>query len=282
MAQLIKPQIKWTEEKILLLKKEYPLGDKKLLANKLGIKYKTLKTAAERFNIKSLQDKNFYKLKPLYSEDLISYYWIGFIMADGQIDNKGQLIVALSIKDKNHLEKLSNFLDVKTHEYISNSSYGNFPYCRMSCQDVFYGKKILKKFGLNGKAKTYNPPKKLIFEDKQFLSFLLGFIDGDGTFSNYDNNCNMIRIELHSSWLNILKFFELELMKLGIINITTGINKRGFSYIKIYKHQNLKLLKEFGLRYNLPILDRKWKSININRILKRKTKDNILKLDNIF
>ena len=278
MAQLIKPQIKWTEEKIALLKQEYPLGNKQELAKKLGIKYKTLKSAATNFGVKSLQDKNFYKLKVLFEDSLLFYYWMGFIMADGQIDNKGQLKLVLSIKDSGHLEKLANYLKIKTNTYKIKTQFSTArEYCRLNCQDAKYGKLLLDKFGLYGKPKTYFPPTKLDFTDRFFLAFLIGYIDGDGTFSKGDKiNCDFIRIELHAAWLKILESFEHQLNKLGAINTKSGLNNRGFSYLKIYKHQNLIWLKSFAIKNNLPILERKWDSINLDRRLKRHVPNNIL------
>jgi hypothetical protein len=272
MAQLIKPQIIWTEDKINMLKAEYPLGNKTELALKLGIKRKTLKAAANRFGVQSLQDKNFYKLKPLYENSLISYYWMGFIMADGNINDKKSLRVSLSVKDELHLKKLADFLNIKMHYYSVKTQLTNniLNYCTVACSDAKYAPLLLEKFGLNKLPKTYNPPTSLPFEDdKYFLAFFTGFIDGDGAFSKGDKvNCDFIRIELHGSWLNTLQQFELRLNTLGIINTKTGLNSRGYSYLKIYKHQNLVYLKRFAISHSLPILDRKWNSVNTERVLK--------------
>lgn len=265
MAQLIKPQIKWTEDKINLLKKEYPLGDKKQLALKLGIKYKTLKSAAQTFGIKSLQDKNLYKLKPLYEDSILSWYWIGFIMADGQIDNRGQLRIGLSIKDKEHLNKIAKFLGVEIHEYKTKNQFSNnklLEYCRLTCQDAKYGKMLLIKLGLSGLPKTYNPPNKLKFPNQKcFLSFLIGYIDGDGTFSKHNGKCSFIKIEVHASWLKILEIFKKQLLNMGIEGMRTGINSRKYAYFKLYRQKNLSMLKRFSIDNELPILQRKWDTV---------------------
>lgn len=280
MAQLIKPQIKWTEEKIELLRKEYPLGDKKELAEKLGIKYKTLKCAARNFKVKSLQDKNFYKLKFLYQDCPLSYYWMGFIMADGYIRQNGQLKITLSIRDKEHLRKLSTLLNINLLEREIKNKYNNklLRYCFITCNDAKYGKLLLQKYQINSKPKTYNPPPNInIKDDRLFLSYLLGMIDGDGAFSKEQNgNCQFIRIELHSSWIKILEEIKSRLNQIGMKGVVTGINSRGYSFIKIYRYQCFKFLKKFGVINNLPLLERKWSSIDLERKAIKNSKENDL------
>lgn len=271
MTQLIKPQIKWTEEKISLLKKEYPNGDKKELCIKLRIKNTALKTAAQRFGVKSEKDLNFYKLKFLHEDSALSYYWLGFIMADGYIDKEGELKVTLSQKDLQHLKKLGDLLNVEVKEYKQKTAYcvEERNYCKLSCKDSFYGPLILKKMGLNGLPKTYNPPMDIeIKKDFYFICFLIGMIDGDGTFSKRDGKCNFIRLEMHFSWLQILQKIKNRLETVKIGNTAYGATKKGYAFLKIYKHNNLKALKLFAIKNNLPILERKWKSINENKDLK--------------
>ncbi len=283
MGQLIKPQIKWTEEKIQLLKKEYPLGDKKELAKKLGIKYQTLKAAARTFKVKSLQDKNFYKLKFLYEDHPLACYWMGFIMADGNILQNGQLRVTLSIKDKIHLQKLATLLKINLLEYKFLNNYNNklLDYCFVTCNDAKYGKLLLQKYQISDKPKTYNPPPNInIKDDKLFLSYLLGMIDGDGAFSKEKNgNCQFIRIELHGSWIKILEETKNRLNKIGMQGVVTGINNRGYSFIKIYRHQCFKFLKNFGIINGLPLLERKWSSVDLERDTIKNFKETILNTD---
>ena len=39
-----------------------------------------------------------------------TYYWAGFLFGDGSVDNNYKIQICLSIKDMNHLVKLSNFV----------------------------------------------------------------------------------------------------------------------------------------------------------------------------
>lgn len=46
------------------------------------------------------------ELYNLLNDTCLAYYWIGFILADGSISKSGELKIALSIKDKDHLKKM--------------------------------------------------------------------------------------------------------------------------------------------------------------------------------
>lgn len=267
MSQNIKPQIKWTEEKIELLRQEYPLGDKKELARKLGIKYQTLKEAARRFEIKSEQDKHLYKLKFLTEFDnLIACYWLGFIIADGHISQRGQLVINLAIKDISHLEKLAKILDSPIKLISLNSGYSNNgSYCLMTCDDNINGKELLKKFNIQkGFPKTENPVNlDFLKSDEQLLSFFLGFFDGDGCFSkNPKGEANFAKIENHNSWVDNLEKFKELLSRFNINDCRIHINSRGYADFRIYKHNNLRCLKLFAIENKLPILERKWNLVN--------------------
>ena len=264
-TQVRKPQIKWTDDKINRLREEYPLcQDKKKLAMDFGISYGALKDCARRFKIKSKTDVNHYKLKALYNDSCIAYYWLGVIMADGYIDKEGELKVTLSIKDKNHLEKLASLLGIKLHTYESKTKLSNneiYEYCKITCKDSVYGKKLIEKFDLKDN-KTYNPPSILIDDDFLFLSLLIGFIDGDGTFSKNENrNCSFIRIEIHKNWKDFLIKIQNKLLLMGIDGIKIKENKRGYIYFSIYRNKNFLFLKEFILKHKLPVLERKWNCI---------------------
>ncbi len=284
MTQLIKPQIQWTPDKIARFRAEYPLGDKQALAKELGCTYEALKSASGRWGVKSLKDIRHYRLKPLYDDSHLAYYWMGFIMADGQIDRKGELRVGLSAKDRDHLAKLAALLAANMQEGISQSDYGPCHFVRLSCKDAYYGPLLLAKYGLSDLPKTYNPPTLSISRDGYFLAFLLGMIDGDGTFSrNQKGHCDFIRLEMHASWTPVLEQMAARLRQIGIVNVTTGVTAKGYAHLRIYKHQNLRALKLFSLHHELPRLGRKWCSIDEHRVVSyMRAGDRVLKAEDLF
>jgi hypothetical protein len=264
MSQKIKPQIKWTNEKIELLKREYPTGDKEKLCQDLGVTRKVLKYAARRFGTKSLLDPKKYQLKKLYEEDTpINYYWYGFIIADGNINDR-QLRISLSVNDEQHLDKLKLYLNKKKLKKRKIFNYGKFrEYVFLTVDDCFYCRLLKQKLNITT-AKTYEAPNlSWLDEDWKFLSFLCGFIDGDGMIQKSKNKkADMIRIQCHKNWLQNLEWISKELLTRFNIVSKTGITKRGYSYFVIYRFSQLYFLKEKFTELGIPKMERKWQKIS--------------------
>ena len=68
------------------------------------------------------QKKSKTNLKALLNEDLASYYYTGFILADGHIDKNTRLQITLSVKDINYLTNMAKFLDIKN---VKTNVYNN-------------------------------------------------------------------------------------------------------------------------------------------------------------
>lgn len=245
-----KPQISWTQDKIQLLIEKYPLNGTKELSNLFGISPSAVKAMAKRLKIKCLKDKNLYKLKPLLEETNEIYYWLGFIMSDGYISPKGELKFTLSINDLEHLEKLSVLLNVNL--LVKDKI------CHLSCKDAKYGILLRNKMNIQGQ-KTYIPPSLNFLNSKEkFLSFLAGFIDGDGMVGYRNNKPYLLRIMIHSNWFDNLNFIKQELLKYYNFSITVSYTKKGYSYLSMSTSKHILKLKEEFIKLQLPILKRKW------------------------
>jgi hypothetical protein len=274
MAQLIKPQIKWTPEKIELVRKEYPLGDKQKLCEELGVTRKVLGYAARRFGVKSLTTKNKLNYKNLLDDTQEALYWQGFIMGDGNIINSGRLSVALSEKDLPHLNSLQKFIQGKSHiknfKLVQGFSIGG-SYCILTSSDKITADAFLKKFNLNG-AKTYNPPDLTCIScDNQFLAFFIGLFDADGCFDIRKplNVASSMKIELHYNWMDTLLYIK-DRLKTGF-NIDSSVKEtaRGYAKLLIYKYHNFKFFKNKIKEFSIPALDRKWDTIDVNYTAKK-------------
>ena len=182
----MKSQISWSEENKKILYNVYPTGGTEGVRNLIpNASIESIKSAARRFGIKydtQLNYKN--KLKPLLAETNFNYYWIGFIMADGSWNLTGNtnLSIKISNTDKDHLAILSNYLKVKLHtghtqnfdKYTCNDN------CYINVSDSINTFVIFDKFKLKPR-KTENPPDLRCLNTKEkFLSFFIGFVDGDG------------------------------------------------------------------------------------------------------
>ena len=151
-------------------------------------------------------------LKKLLDDEYESFYWIGFILADGYIANKKRLSITISEKDAEHLQKFCDYVNVQHIEHLTNNTRH---YVRMSAQDSIYVPKIAEKFDISN-AKTYNPPRLELlkrFTREQILSLAIGFIDGDGSIKHqYKRKDCSLTIKNHSSWLDILNLFSYHII----------------------------------------------------------------------
>lgn len=197
-------------------------------------------------------------IKKLLNDNNKTFYWIGFLLADGYFSKLGRLRVQLAIKDLNHLQKLSKFLDIPLRNNI------------FDIQDKEVINNIKLKFNIIT-PKTYNPPNIEVFKsfnNDLLMSLIIGFIDGDGSITNQSGrNDNSLRIKNHSSWINVLKYFHLFITsRSNILFPSPKINKDGYAELQCCNMNILKFLKSHIIKYKLPVLDRKWDKIDLNRI----------------
>lgn len=268
----------WTEEKLNLLREIYPNKPKKeILKSFNGKNWHAIEEYARRHNIKRNENSLFYKgrkgdLNCLLQETPVSYYWIGFIFADGYIHHKtNQLIIFIDKKDKAHLKKYATYVkgNIKYYTYKKRYDKNSPEYISKMCRVAIAQKnivpKIISKFNFK-ETKTYNPPDPIIINNilntrEKFVSFLSGFIDGDGNVREHQ-----IKIETHASWIEIHKLFKDLLYKFYKIETNTKcfINKKGYSILSICNKTLLAEIKKDILKLKIPYLHRKWKKINEN------------------
>lgn len=184
-----------------------------------------------------------------------SFYWWGFIMADGHISDRG-LHIGISTSDLDHLSKIKSHLNIE-NMYVNTSKQ----LCSIALEDKAWSIKWRDLLKINGQ-KTYNPPNLSLFENKDsFIYFLIGFIDGDGSIWLSRNQPNM-RIELHLSWLPVLEKWSKLLLEYYGIQTRTRTTSRGYSQLIFNKKDHLKILLPY--LQEVDYLERKWdKLLNI-------------------
>jgi len=201
-------------------------------------------------------------LNKLLNDTLETYYWIGYLTADGSIKNNGRrLSFSQTGVRKQQVERLANYINKP-----NNICYYN-DVAQLSVQNKELVPAIAKKFGFYPR-KTYNPNDLswLCMASKDLLiSFVIGLIDGDGciTYQSGRTDCRLV-IKLHSSW-----FRNLQLLGKLISNVTLpdtcSITKRNdTAELVISNSITLKLLKQEALHLNLPFLIKKWNKINLD------------------
>lgn len=259
----------WTEAELELLVEQYPLLKKRELIELFpDKKYGSIVEFARKRGLKKSKTycRGYGDLSILTKDVLQTYYWIGFIFADGYIHHKsGQMVVASSIEDRLHIDKFANYVgvDAKIYEMKKSgfrSKCGKQVRCSVAHKTV--ADKIVKKFDFK-EQKTYNPPyidrlKKVINTKEKFMAFFAGFFDGDGTI----RKSRVSSIELHASWINVLQFFLDSFVEYGLCDKhkQAKFTKRGyaFSYIPLTAMMSI---KEFLDMNKITKMERKWNKL---------------------
>ncbi len=229
-----------------------------------------------------------YKLKKLLEETPEAYYWMGFIMADGCFTPSKEgprFLINLSTLDIEHLNKLALFLNLPKEKIKRNfKKLGGFnttivEQCRLYVRDADSIPKILTKFDIKNK-KTYNPPDfNKIFQNVEtnlILSFLTGYIDGDGTIiKKKKQEQSMLRFNVHKTWKNNLEYISKFLY--GLYNFENPakihfIKNTNLVWLSINKSEIIRLLLKDVINLKIPFLKRKWSKISLKMDKQQKYK----------
>lgn len=135
-----------------------------------------------------------------YQEDIFDQidchekaYWLGFLMGDGNINAKHNVIqIALCSKDISHLYKFnlfanSNYL-IKTHKRSCKFKkyYSNIEYSKLTISSPQWVKSLAKLNVIPNKTFKEKLPN---INEIYYNSFILGFLDADGSWiKNKDRN----------------------------------------------------------------------------------------------
>lgn len=240
------------------LKTFYPYMDKKTMMAEMGRSWASIKWNAKKLGLcrPNIRDA---KLKKLVENSIENAYWWGFIMSDGYLNNKGELVICLSSRDKSHLELLSTYLGYD----INIQDDEKFFMSRFSVMDRINGLKLKDRLQI-GNKKTYNPPQNASFltTPEERLAFFIGFVDGDGSITyNTKGIFKSIRIIIHGNWYEWWVTFCNELTSsYNDLDFTVNnTNKRGNTTIYIGKKQTREFLLKFIEDHKLNVLKRKWK-----------------------
>ncbi len=255
---------KWTREEDNLLINNYQLKKADLI--KLFPNRTTGAVQARAFVLGLKKDDLLFHNHPckalldvLLLDDCETYYWIGFLLADGHFSIKGNISLSISNKDSLHLQKFAKFISCD-----NISIYKNI--VSVNAQDAKIVRLIKEKFDIKNN-KTYSPPNLSWIVNKDlFLSLLIGYIDGDGCI-RYQTGRRDTSIQFHvdSSWIDVLFLIKTRLAE--YYNINSGvpiIGKDGYAKSNISNSALIKKLKTFAIYNMLPILNRKWDKIDLN------------------
>ena len=196
--------------------------------------------------------------KLIGNKSLETFYWIGFILADGSFYNN-RFEFGLKEDDINVLEAFAKYIDFKgniKHKDITKSN-------RIQFNNKPSVEKFMKEYGFNY-DKTYNPCSFEFFKSyskEQITSLLIGIIDGDGNIQeNGSIYSNQINITAHKLWKN---FYEDLLTYLEIPLHISEIENNNCITIRICKRGYCIALKQFIINNHLFYFSRKWDIIKL-------------------
>ena len=196
-------------------------------------------------------------LDKLVSEkSLETFYWIGFILADGSFYNN-RFEFGLKEDDIDVLRAFADYIEFKGGIKHLDSTKSN----RIQFNNKPSIEKFMKEYGFNY-DKTYNPCSFKSFKNyskEQITSLLIGIIDGDGNIQeNGSTYANVITITAHKLWKN---FYKELLTFLGIDLHISDVKDSNCISINIYKREYCIALKQFIINNNLFYFSRKWNKI---------------------
>ena len=234
--------------------------DKKAIIQKM---LPTRTWAAIKLHAKFLRLKYFVDMHEYVEGDLSvlldnspeSFYWMGFLAADGYFFNN-RLKLTLAESDADHVIGFANFIKCKNHRKVKNG-YG------VAVQDSYTVPKILKKYDLQSR-KTYNPPDVTWMKPEVCIPFFIGFVDGDGSigFQHGRKDC-ILRIKNHSSWMGTIQnMVDLISGQARTSSPKVKLTKAGYANVNVANSVTLKFLKKQTRELNLPVLERKWNKID--------------------
>ena len=155
----------------------------------------------------------------------------------------------MSEKDELQVRKFGEFISCSNWQ-SSDNSFG------LKIQDKFHVPKIKSKFDFK-KRKTYNPPLDVLWMKKDFFwSFLIGFIDGDGSIF-WSSNRLYLSIKCHISWFDVLQQIGSRFNP-----VIKPHDSEGYAEIRTSRKSVLDFLYQKGCKLYLPFLERKWKLVH--------------------
>jgi len=252
---------RYTEQETRYLLANYATEQKDVILTHIhkswhSIQKKAHKLKIKRFNIQN-KGKNYGKYSRLLNNEPETFYWIGLLMADGHFDKRG--FISISLKDREHVNRFRRYLGLPESNVFV-----------LTISDRLVFDELTSRYGV-GSNKTYEPCVLTSFIDNNdaFFSFIIGFIDGDGSIDKKGG----IRIKCHSSWLdNITAMMRF----LDVNNPGARIDKKGLGLAALNKRDVCREIKKRALDLNLPLLTRKWSRIDEYEISKQQKKQYCL------
>lgn len=269
-----------TEQHIEFIKEKYNEGLSQVsIAKLMNVSDRMIRSIMKENNIGIRSDREQalkYTCNENFFENIDSEekaYWLGFMYADGFIQNKRKhsgykVGITLSVVDKDHLEKFKKSIDsnCKINTYEQNSGFGG-DYSRLLISSNKMAEDLIKNGCLLNKTEKIVFPNENILPKELLRHFIRGYIDGDGSvnYSYLINSKNGLRDKFESKIgvVGTKEFLEglLEAIELSHLKIGKRHKDREVNNYQVNIGGNVKVDKMLDWIYkdSTIYLDRKYK-----------------------
>lgn len=190
-------------------------------------------------------------------------YWLGFLMADGCIRNKQNIVeILLAEKDKGHLDKFRLFTKSDYNIFKKNTKLNGNNF--VSYRTYVVSKKMLNDLSKYGciENKTYKLDTIPFFNDYNLdRSFIRGYFDGDGFVSINKDSSRLLKVGFTSySNKTLLKIYEIASKYIGDLTITMHKRRKDSlgNYNMCFNVESSKKILFFMYDNSSVYLDRKY------------------------
>lgn len=187
-------------------------------------------------------------------------YWLGFMFADGYVDNKNGFELILCKEDYEHIKKFKKAIKSKHKIGLKNIKLNDkkFKAYRINIKDKNIHDKLIEYGCVNKKSLIVDFPDINIFKNINLIShFIRGYFDGNGCIGIYYKKSYDIQIT-SGSYL----FLEKLSLFLNDLNIETFIyhtEKRMNTYtLKFLKKENKEKFLKYIYEKSTIYLERKY------------------------
>lgn len=248
---------RWSQEETAYLRRHYHLLPADQISFVLQRPWKAIIAKAGTLGLerrRGCPPRN--NVRRLLQDDPVTFYWIGFILADGHITADGMLSILLADQDEEHIRQFADLIGSQVNRAPKRVI--------VRARDKRIVPMLASKFDI-APRKTYDPPvmRNYTFETDAITALIAGFIDGDGSINRRAaSHGSSAKLVVHAAWLENLKFMKEHVRRLcpGRFEQDAVLDARGRASLTLTGWELFRL-KEEAARLKLPLMTRKWSKV---------------------
>lgn len=228
-------RIIWSEDQISYIINEYkndPTTGK--LAEQFGVSKEAIRALLKRKGVHVLSAyeygvrNNPRNIKAFSEGTREEAYWLGFLYADGNVNDRNEIQINLIDTDKKQLENFRDFLKAYNNKIIDTTKRVKdkvYKGIHFSIRDKYIAKNLKEKGCIPRKSLILTFPTEEQVDKKFIWDFIRGYFDGDGCIS-IDKRSNNYLIDFVGTYEFLFKIKEISnknvsLEKIGNDNSNT-------------------------------------------------------------